>query len=80
MSVRYSTSSLDIFTFNGIQSILGYEYTRILIHKWITYNYFPYKRLVHYFMILFTELLLVIIGTTWKTDITKLIDTQIKQS
>ena len=44
------------------------------------YNYFPYKRLVHYFMIMFTELLLVIIGTTWKTDITKLIDTQIKQS
>ena len=29
---------------------------------------------------MFTELLLVIIGTTWKTDITKIIDTQIKQS
>ena len=75
MSVRYSTSASDIFTFNGIQSILGYEYKRILIKKKKGYYYFPHKRFVHYIMILYYvygTYISINTGTTWKTGITKI--------
>ena len=52
MCVRYSNSDSDIFTFNDLPSILRYEYKKDF-NKQKDSDYFPYKRLIHFSMILY---------------------------